>query len=318
MNRFLSVEIGGTKLQVAVGAADGTIEKIYADTVYPEKQAAGILSKISRLVHSAMDGRTGAFRALGAGYGGPITRPEGRVICSHQIPGWEGMPLRQWFEDNFQLPCAVENDANVAALGEAVIGAGRGRNRVFYVTLGSGVGGGFIVDGKIYHGAAPTEAEIGHVRLDRNGATLESRCSGWAVDRSIRETVSAFPESPLGAKVRSLQSGNPRSGGEAACLIEAIAEEDPNAPRIIRDLCNDLALGLSHVVHLLNPDCIILGGGLSRLGKPLIEGTAGALRSLVMKAIDPVPPVLPAELGDRVVPAGGLILAAGHATGRLS
>src|SRR6185295_6797087 len=106
-------------------------------------------------------------------------------------------------------PVTVENDANTACLGEALRGAGVGRNPVFYVTLGSGVGGGLVVDGRIYHGAMPGEAEIGHVRLDRNGTTVESRCSGWAVDAKVRALKATEPDSLLARLVSE------NVGGEA-------------------------------------------------------------------------------------------------------
>ena len=96
---------------------------------------------------------------------------------------------------------AIDNDANTAALGEALAGAGRGLSPVFYVTLGSGIGGGLVIDGTIYHGALPTEAEIGHIRLNQAGETLESRCSGWAVDRRLREYAAGNPASYLAKRL---------------------------------------------------------------------------------------------------------------------
>src|SRR5205085_6629816 len=116
------------------------------------------------------------------------------------------------------LPVFVDNDANVAALGEATHGAGIAVNPVFYVTLGSGVGGGLVVDGRIYHGAKPGEAEIGHVRLDRGGTTLESRCSGWAVDRKIREARARNASSILYKLIGAA------SAGEARFLAPALAQ----------------------------------------------------------------------------------------------
>ena len=97
----------------------------------------------------------------------------GKICCSHQIEGWSDFDLGGWLKKLTGALVFVDNDANVAALGEASHGAGRNANPVFYVTLGSGVGGGLVVDGRIYHGATPGEAEIGHVRLDRAGTILE-------------------------------------------------------------------------------------------------------------------------------------------------
>jgi glucokinase len=138
----------------------------------------------------------------------------------------------------------ADNDANTASLGEALRGAGQGFNPVFYVTLGSGVGGGLTVDGHIYHGAKPGEAEIGHVRIDRSGATVESRCSGWSVDAKIRRLKAACPESLLN------QLAGDATRGEARFLAEAVRKNDAAALKILHETTEDLAFVLSHVVHL--------------------------------------------------------------------
>ena len=136
-------------------------------------------------------------QAVGVGFGGPVDWQTGRIARSHQIEGWADFNLVNWLRSIVNKPTFVDNDANVAALGEAFRGAGIGSNPVFYVTLGSGVGGGLIVNGQIYHGAKPGESEVGHLRLDRQGTTLESRCSGWAVDAKIRQLISTEPASIL-------------------------------------------------------------------------------------------------------------------------
>src|SRR5262249_30550333 len=140
-------------------------------------------------------------QAIGVGFGGPVNWKTGRICRSHQIEGWSEFDLAGWLRQLASVPVFVDNDANVAALGEARHGAGLGFDPVFYVTLGSGVGGGLVVNGKIYHGSVPGEAEIGHIRLERNGTTVESRCSGWAVDARIRELVKKEPVSLLAKKL---------------------------------------------------------------------------------------------------------------------
>ncbi len=197
----------------------------------------------------------------------------------------------------------VDNDANVAALGEARRGAGRGANPVFYVTLGSGVGGGLVVDGRIYHGAKPGEAELGHLRLDRAGTILESRCSGWAVDAKIRELKNREPSSALA------QMLGPELGGEARHLIAALAQNDPAAHRILNETTADLAFGLSHVTHLFHPAAIIIGGGLSTVGEPLRAAIAHSLNLFVMDALKPAPQILLTKLAEDAVPTGALELA---------
>jgi len=197
----------------------------------------------------------------------------------------------------------VDNDANAAALGEATRGAGAGFNPVFYVTLGSGVGGGLVVDGKIYHGASPGEAEIGHVKLDRSGTTLESQCSGWALDAKIRTLRAREPESALARLIGETV------GGEAKHLGVALQQGDAAANRLLRELAEDLAFGLSHVAHLFHPQIIILGGGLAGVGEPLRAAVARAMGGFIMEAFAPGPRVALSALGEDAVPVGALELA---------
>jgi glucokinase len=208
-----------------------------------------------------------------------------------------------WLSQVAGAPAVVENDGNVAALGEALRGAGVGYNPVFYVTLGSGVGGGLVVDGRVYHGAKPGEAEIGHVRLDRQGTIVEGRCSGWAVDRRIRELKLKEPGSLLARLVGQ------SIGGEAKHLTAALQQGDPAAKRLLQEIAEDLAFGLSHAVHLFHPEIIILGGGLSNVGEPLRAGVESGLRQFMMEAFAPGPRVVLAALGEDAVPVGALELA---------
>ena len=188
-------------------------------------------------------------------------------------------------------------------LGEARRGAGAGFNPVFYITLGSGVGGGLVLDGKIFHGAKPGEAEIGHVRLDRSGVILESRCSGWAVDGKVREAIAKNPSGLL-----ARQAGG-AAGGEARWLAPALAAGDPDARRILEETAGDLGFGLSHVAQLFHPEIIVLGGGLSLLGEPWRAAVERSLLPWVMKAFRPGPGIVLAGLGEEAVPVGALELA---------
>jgi glucokinase len=174
---------------------------------------------------------------------------------------------------------------------------------VFYITLGSGVGGGMIVDGTIYHGAIPGEAEIGHIRLDGAGTTLESRCSGWAVDARLRQLATAQTDSVLATLLGSSK------GAEAKSLAAAWQAGDPAAQKVLQSTAKDLAFGLSHVVHLFHPQIIIMGGGLSGLGKPLRDAVASALQGYVMEAFVPGLRVALTSLGEDAVPVGALDLA---------
>jgi glucokinase len=308
-SRYLGIEIGGTKLQLVVGDADGAIQQRDRFVVARAEGAAGIRNHIASALSQVLAKQP--IRAIGVGYGGPVNWRNGRVCCSHHIEGWSDFPLGEWLNGLSALPVAVDNDANVAALGESIRGAGRGSNPAMYVTLGSGVGGGLVVDGWIYHGALPGEVEIGHVRLDQSGTTVESRCAGWAVDRRVRALIEAQPDCLLARLCGAVASGQTGStGGEARQLGAALAQGDGQAREILEDTSANLAFGLSHAAHLLHPEIIVLGGGLSLLGEPLREAVARHLPRFLMEAFRPGPRVALAGLGEDAVPVGALLLAA--------
>jgi len=297
----LGIEIGGTKLQLVRGNLNGDIHARRRLTVESGRGAAGIREQIQRALPELCAGTT--IDAVGVGFGGPVDWRTGMICRSHQVAGWSDFDLAGWLRRETGAPTVVDNDANVAALAEASLGAGVKLDPVFYVTLGSGVGGGLVTAGKIYHGAIPGESEIGHVRLDRNGTTVESRCSGWAVDEKVRASVSAAPTSRLA----QLAAHDP--GTEARHLTPALEQNDPVARRIVTETATDLAFGLSHVVHLFHPQVIVLGGGLTRIGETLRAEVERALRGFTMSAFAPGPLVLLAALGEDVVPVGALLLA---------
>ncbi len=296
---FLAIEIGGTKLQVCAGSPDGAIVGRARFAVDRAAGAEGIRAHIAGALPDLI--AKWSPRAVGVGYGGPVDWKTGRIKCSHHIEGWNDFPLGEWLTGHTGLPVFIDNDANVAALGEALHGAGRGANPVFWVNAGSGVGGGLVNDGRLYHGAMPGEMEIGHVRLERDGMIVEDRCSGWAVDRAVRDAVEKQPQSVL-AKLSA------KAKPDARILTPAIAAGCPIADRILTHAADELAFALSHVVQLLHPEVIVVGGGLSLLGEPLRTRLAAALPRWVMKAFAPGPRVALAGLGEDSVPVGALAL----------
>ncbi len=296
----IGIEIGGTKLQLVLGDETGTIQQRRKLAVDPVLGAVGIRQQIQKTLPELLN--SSPVSAIGVGFGGPVDWKAGRICRSHQIEGWSEFDLAGWLHQLAGVPVRVDNDANVAALGEARRGAGRDANPVFYVTLGSGVGGGLVVDEKIYHGAAPGEAEIGHIRLDRQGNIVESRCSGWSIDARIRELKKTDPQSAL-CKMPGFGMG-----GEAKHLAPALKEGNGAAERILAELAEDLAFGLSHVVHLLHPQVIVLGGGLSAVGEPLRSAVEQMLPHFTMEAFAPGPRIALAALSEDAVPVGALLL----------
>lgn len=299
---LLAVEIGGTKLQLVTANQRGEHLDVTRLAVSAADGADGIRQQLAAAVLDLKE--RFAWSAAGIGYGGPVDTSAGTVSRSFQIGGWSGFPLADWLRELVNCPVVIENDTNAAAIGEALFGAGQGFNPVFYTNSGSGVGGGLVVDRKIYHGAVPGEAEFGHLRLDRAGTIVEDVCSGWAVDRRIRNLAERQPESMI---ARLLPS---EVGGEARFLAPAIAQGDQLAKEILDEVASSLAFALSHVVHLFHPAMIVLGGGLAMLGEPWRAAVAALLPIHLMDGMAPGPQVRLSSLGELVVPVGVLHLTA--------
>ncbi|MDP7052073.1 MAG: ROK family protein [Verrucomicrobiota bacterium] len=300
MSVRIGIEIGGTKQQLVVGDAEGSIINRCRFSVDPAGGGPVIRERIAGELPALISKHQP--ERIGVGFGGPVDIARGTVAVSHQIEGWSGFPLRDWLHDLTVLPVTIENDANTAALAEALCGAGHGFNPAFYMNMGSGVGGGLVIDGKIYHGDAPGEVEVGHLRLDPDGTTVEDRCSGWAVDRAIRAAIIDKPDSILAQLIGEEKSG------EARHLAAALEQGDPIAQRLLDDVTDNLALALSHVTHLFHPQVISLGGGLSLVGDPLCRGIAARLPGFLMEVYGTGPQIKLAELGEDAVPVGALLI----------
>ena len=304
-NPLMGIEIGGTKLQLVIGSREGVVIDRRRFHIDAASGAQGILSQLLRGLDDLLARHQPT--AIGVGYGGPVDWKIGKIHRSYHIEGWSDFPLAKWLHERTEMPVLVDNDGNVAALGEAHHGAGTGLDPVAYVTLGSGVGAGLVIGRKIYHGQIPGEMELGHIRLNDSGLTVQQRCSGWAVDEIVRAKVQAMPASIL-AKI-SAESSSSKLGGEARHLAHAIAQGCPIAQSIVHDTMRHLALALSHVIHLVHPQIIIIGGGLSLLGEPLRAALQTHLPEFLMDAFLPGPTIALASLGEDAVPIGALTLA---------
>ncbi len=295
--KLVGIEIGGTKVQVALGNECGEVEWLESHGVRVEQGAA----EIRAVIESKLRG-LGQVDGIGVGFGGPVDSITGEVFTSFQVDGWAGVNLRNWLQQITEVPVVIDNDANVAALAEAVVGVGRGQRVVFYVTLGSGVGSGLVWEGRVYHGARPGELEFGHVRLGVSGRTVESSCSGWAVNRKVVAYSQGHERSRLAQVARTFP------GTEAMALMPAIADGDEAARFIVDETAKDLAFGLSHVVHLLHPDIVVLGGGLSLMGEYWREAVASKLQGFLMEPFRGTTTVALSELKVKVVPIGALMM----------
>jgi glucokinase len=292
---FLGVEIGGTKLQVGIGPGDGSIIQLWRGRVERAAGATGILKQIADAIPNLLQ-RTALtrdrIRGVGIGFGGPIDDDTRGVLKSHQVGGWDGFPLADWAEKTLGWPCAIGNDADVAGLGEAHYGAGKGFSPIFYMTIGSGIGGGLIVQQRIYRGAGKGAAEVGHLRMMQPDGPikLEALCSGWGIE--------AAAERQFGAR------------HSCADLAERARNEEPAVCRFLDERWTILAEAIAAVIALICPRRIIIGGGVSFMGNDVFfEPLRRKVAERVFQPFADCYEIVPAALGEEVVVHGALALA---------
>lgn len=275
----IGIDVGGTGIQV--GLVDKDL-KIISENSIPtrtdlpfEEQVQQIASSVLSVISSAgLDPE--AVESVGVGIPG-IASATGEIIkCTNM--GWHHVPFGKVFNRFFNKPVYVENDANVAALAESVIGVSAGTSSSVFITIGTGIGSGIIIDGKIWKGCHGIGGELGHVIFDLDGipcscgnhGCLERYCSATAIIRMSREAVKIHPDSLL----LKLADNNP-SNIEAKTLLDAARQEDPVAVEVYHKFISYLAQAVASVVNLLDPEVIVLGGGVSKAGsfllKPLVR-----------------------------------------------
>jgi glucokinase len=302
---FLGIEIGGTKLQLGIGAGDGTLVALERRNVVMERGAAGIREQIEAVGRELI----AVHRPLGVGYGfgGPLDLAAGRTIRSHQVAGWDDFPLAAWTHEALGLPAVLNNDCDAAALAEARFGAGAGKRIVFYVTVGTGIGGGLVIDGQIHRGSRGVTAEIGHLRpgLHREGVTetVEAVAAGPGIVASVRADLerSDGPTTETAGDVADLTAKD---------VYIAAAEGNGVAADAIRTAARTLGWAIAQTITLIAPDVIVIGGGVSLAGEAAFFAP---LRDEVARYV--FPPlrgaylIMPAALGEEVVVHGAIAAA---------
>ena len=306
----LAIEIGGTKTQVGIGTREQGLLPggLVRRAVDREHGAGGIRGDLSSMVDEALrfQGLTlSDIERIGIGYGGPVDSARGVTLTSYQIDGWTHFPLQEWAEDRWGKPVIVENDASTAGLAESVHGNGRGCPRLFYITAGSGVGGGWIVDGKIDRGQGFGAAEIGHMWVPdpRTGelAELEQVCSGWAIGRRAQRDAAK-------ARSRMQEIAGSTEKIDAKIVYSAAEQGDETALRILEETGRTLGTAMANVVALLHPERIILGGGVSLMGPVFWRLLQEEFRARIMSPFAPHVELLQAKLLENVVMIGALCL----------
>jgi glucokinase len=319
---FLGVEIGGTKLQLALGPGDGTLTGLWRGTVDVTAGPEGIRKQIvaalpELFARSGVDRST--LRGVGIGFGGPVDDATRTIIKSHQIEGWDNFPLADWIADIVGVPATLGNDADVAGLAEALFGAGQGLSPIFYITIGSGIGGGLIINGEIFRGCGRGAAEIGHLRCNvyfvkdpehvcpTEPQILEQLSSGWGIAEIARQSI--LKEQPIRSLLFS-KAKEQKHQLTTKDVVAAARNGDAFAESILRQSVTCLADGICHVIALICPRRIVIGGGVSLMGEKLLfEPLRKLVAERVFKPFADCYDIVPAALGEEVVVHGALALA---------
>jgi glucokinase len=338
---YLGIEIGGTKLQLGVGdGSGGELTELSRHDVDARRGAAGILEQIDRSAAALL--QKYPIERIGIGFGGPVDAAAGVATTSHQVAGWDGFPLLRWCRETLGRAAALGNDCDVAALAEARFGAGRGAASVFYVTVGTGIGGGLVLGGRLHGATRPAAAEIGHLRpglaADQSDMTVESLASGPAIAAATIARITGQVSRPLesiraaethptrqqlrqwladvhDAEQEDINDLIQRAGGDAERLtakIVAQAATDGNeiARQVLDHACQALGWAVAQVITLVAPETIVVGGGVSLAGEGFFFAP---LRAAVSRYVFPPladsSQIVPAGLGELAVVYGALALA---------
>lgn len=295
---FLGVDIGGTRMTAGMVSRDGILIAVRRLATPRRAGADACLTMLLDACQSLLEeiGKRRRPAAVGIGFGGPVDAAAGVIRRSHHVKGWAGRPLAKVFSEAFGLPAYLDNDANAAALAEALFGSGRGADPVLYVNVGTGIGGGLVVGGRVYRGAHFNAGEIGHLVLVPDGpkcpcgkrGCLEALASGDAIGRMARE------RGDIGAlKGSALAAARPLTG---QVVGEYAGRGDEVARGIVAQAGEYLGWALALSVNLLDPQVVVVGGGVSALGDLYLGPARRRFRQLAMKWVQGVK-IVPAALG---------------------
>ncbi len=307
----LGIDMGGTKSIVGIADGSGNMldhERIETPgSLGPDPNIAAINEAAHRLID-----RTGVtVDSVGVGCGGPLDRAAGIVHMIPNQPGWEDTHVVGMFEDEFGVPVLIENDANAAALGEMTFGEGKGVSDFVYFTVSTGIGGGIVAGGKIYRGHSDNAAEFGHQKIRSDGppctcgdrGCLESLASGSSIARIARENMSAHPNTIIHGWISS------RDEVTAELVARAAKQRDPFASKVWDEAMRNLGLGVANVVSILNPQLVIIGGGVSKAGEMLFDPVRLVVVERTMPALSDGLRIVPAAHRDLAVLYGLFALA---------
>jgi glucokinase len=324
MRNLIGIDIGGTKCAAILGLIDdneqvSVIDKqvfITADFSTPEKMLPELQSGITRLL-GKQNLAPVDIASLGVSCGGPLDSRKGVVMSPPNLPGWDDVHIVSFFEKNFSIPAALQNDANACALAEWKFGAGRGSRNMIFLTFGTGLGGGLILDGKLYSGTNDNAGEVGHIRMENFGpvgygktGSFEGFCSGSGIAQLSR--LKAMEQFQMGGKVSYCSGIADLMSVTAQKVAEAAEQGDQVALEVFKICGTYMGKGLAVLVDVLNPECIIIGSIFVRAGHLIIPSLEKALLADALPLAREVCRILPAQLDEQIGDIASLSVAANN------
>jgi glucokinase len=312
---ILTFDFGGTKNTCAAFERDDAgayhLAALHRRVSPPNPNGAYDYATMRELAYALLQGKT--LDAIGISFGGPVRASRGLVVLSHHVPGWENVPLVAKFAAEFPTRVVMDNDANAAALGEARFGAGRGCASLFYVTVSTGVGGGWVLNGEIYRGANELAGEIGHMVIDPQGppcvcgrrGCVEQLACGPAI---AQHTRALLQQASVPSSILSQLTETERQALTALQVNQAALAGDALARQAMQDAARALGWALGNLIVLMNPQRIVLGGGVTKAGAYYFEAVRAAARANVMPELRDAVDIQPAALGDDAPLWGALAL----------
>lgn len=285
---LLALDYGGTKHAAAVLRRGDTTWAAQARvTCPPGADATYDQTAVLRMARELLTQARGRLVAIGVSFGGPVDAKRGLVRLSHHVPGWEDTPLADKLAAELGAPVSVDNDANVAALGEWRFGAGQGCDSLLYVTVSTGVGGGWVLGGRIWSGADGMAGEIGHTAVRQGGmpcvcgkrGCVEAEACGPAIARKAVALLAADAQG--GRILRGLAGGQPEAV-TAELVGRAAAQGDALALHALQDAAAALGDGIGTAINLMNPERVVLGGGVIKAGAAWWSTVRAAARATVL------------------------------------
>jgi len=309
----LTVDIGGTKTACAIATSDGDILERREHRTPLEKGPDACLERIARdlrgVCRAARDKLDSPPQSIGVAVGGPLDSGSGVVYSPPNLPGWDAVPVKGFLEQAFGLPTFVENDANAGALAEHRFGAGRGTRNLVYLTLGTGIGGGIIVDGRLYRGTTDDAGEIGHTTILPDGppclcgkrGCLEALVAGPAIAKRAQRLAQDHPNSQMwGIARRSPASGPDAQPITSETALEAARQGDQAAREVWRETGHYLGLGIANLVQVLNPQVVVIGTIAVHARELLLRPTRRSAREHTWPRAWKAVRIVPAKLGSKV------------------